>query len=68
MPPTIGAAIRFDRSDPVPVVHMIGISPTSIVGTVMNFGRSRSRPGTTIAALQIDERAQASVARRLRVR
>jgi hypothetical protein len=41
MPPTIGAAIRFHTSDPVPLAHMIGINPTNIVASVMNFGRSR---------------------------
>jgi hypothetical protein len=38
----MGAAIRFQTSDPVPVAHMIGIRPTNIVATVMNFGRSRA--------------------------
>jgi hypothetical protein len=47
---------------------MIGISPTSIVATVMNFGRSRFAARYHDRRLQIDERAQASVARRLRVR
>ena len=50
MPPAIGAAIRFHTSDPVPVAHMIGIRPTNIVATVINFGRSRFAAPSTIAA------------------
>ena len=64
MPPAIGAAIRFHTSDPVPVAHMIGIRPTNIVATVMNFGRSRFAAARYHdRRLEIDERAQASVAR-----
>jgi hypothetical protein len=48
MPPVIGAAIRFHTSDPVPVAHMIGIRPTSIVATVMNFESSRFAAPSTI--------------------
>ena len=36
--PTIGAAIRFQTSDPAPVAHMIGMKPTTVVVVVMNFG------------------------------
>jgi hypothetical protein len=50
MPPTIGAAIRFHTSDPVPVAHMIGINPTNIVATVMNFWRRRFAAPSTIVA------------------
>ena len=35
IPPTIGAAIRFMTSDPVPLDHMIGNSPINIANTVM---------------------------------
>ena len=50
MPPTIGAAIRFHTSDPVPVAHMIGMSPMNVVAIVMNFGRSRFAAPSTIVA------------------
>jgi hypothetical protein len=68
MPPAIGAAIRFQTSDPVPVAHMIGIRPTNIVATVMNFGRSRFAGPFHSRRLQIGECSQASFARRLLVR
>ena len=53
MPPTIGAAIRFHTSEPVPVAHMIGKGPINVVAMVMNFGRSRfaarsARPTATL--------------------
>ena len=38
IPPTKGAAIRFITSEPVPVDHMIGMSPRAIVAIVINFG------------------------------
>ncbi len=41
MPPTIGAAIRFITSAPVPLLHMIGSSPARITHAVMIFGRTR---------------------------
>ena len=55
MPPTIGAAM-LPHVRPVPVAHMIGINPTNIVATVMNFGRSRFAAPSTILALEIGER------------
>ena len=67
MPPTIGAAMRFHTSDPVPVAHMIGINPTNIVAR-QNFGRSRLAAPSTIAAWRSVSVAQASFARRLLVR
>jgi hypothetical protein len=62
MPPTIGAAIRFHTSDPVPVDHMIGIKPRNIVATVMNFGRSRLAAPSTMA-LEIAERRASVIGR-----
>ena len=50
MPPTIGAAIRFYTSDPLPVAHTIGMSPMSVVAIVMNFGRSRFAAPSMIVA------------------
>ena len=41
MPPTIGAAILFITSAPVPCDHMIGSSPAMIAVTVMAMGRTR---------------------------
>ena len=41
MPPTIGAAIRFMTSAPVPCDHMMGRSPMNITPTVITFGRKR---------------------------
>jgi hypothetical protein len=40
-PPTMGAAIRFIRSAPVPVDHMMGSRPIMAAKTVMAFGRTR---------------------------
>ena len=42
MPPTMGAAIRFITSAPVPALHRIGARPAVIAATVMTTGRSRS--------------------------
>ena len=42
IPPTMGAAIRCMTSLPVPVPHIIGISPARMVSTVMALGRTRS--------------------------
>ena len=50
--PLFEALARSTRalpSDPVPLAHMIGINPTNIVATVMNFGRSRFAAPSTIA-------------------
>ena len=41
MPPTMGAAIRFMTSDPVPWLHMMGRSPTIVETTVIILGRTR---------------------------
>ena len=48
MPPTIGAAIRFIRSAPVPVDHMIGKRPSIAAQTVIAFGRTRFTAPWTI--------------------
>ena len=40
-PPTIGAAIRFITSAPLPLAHSSGTSPHSIVETVISLGRTR---------------------------
>ena len=40
-PPTIGAAMRFITSAPVPVLHMIGTRAMKVVAAVMIFGRTR---------------------------
>jgi hypothetical protein len=42
MPPTLGAAMGCVTSNPEPVVNMIGISPRTVVATVINFGRKRA--------------------------
>ncbi len=49
-PPTIGAAIRFMTSAPVPVLHSTGMSPMIIVATVINVGRRRLAAPSTIAS------------------
>src|SRR5215467_14101933 len=41
MPPTMGAAIGFMTSEPIPVSHKIGIKLASTAVTVISFGRSR---------------------------
>lgn len=41
IPPTIGAAMRFMVSPPVPWLHMIGNKPAMIAETVIIFGRTR---------------------------
>ena len=40
-PPTMGAAIRFMTSAPVPWLHMIGKRPAIMTEMVMIFGRIR---------------------------
>jgi hypothetical protein len=40
-PPTIGAAIRFMTSAPLPVAQSNGTKPINIVDTVINLGRTR---------------------------
>ena len=49
MPPTMGAAICFMTSEPVPIAHMIGSRPRNMVATVMTFGRSRFTAPSRIA-------------------
>ena len=41
IPPTIGAAIRFMTSEPVPWLVMIGRSPARITDPVMAIGLRR---------------------------
>lgn len=41
IPPTIGAAIGFIKSDPTPVSQRIGIKLASTTQTVINFGLRR---------------------------
>ncbi len=51
MPPIMGAAIRFMTSEPVPVVHMMGISPIMVDSTVIILGRTRwTAPSMTAAS------------------
>ena len=40
-PPTMGAAMRFITSAPVPWLNMIGIKPARMTLTVMILGRMR---------------------------
>ncbi len=49
-PPTMGAAIRFMRSAPVPVDHMMGSSPMNAAATVIAFGRTRFTAPCTMAS------------------
>ena len=49
-PPTIGAAMRFITSEPVPWLHMIGSKPAIITDAVMIFGRTRFTAPWSIAA------------------
>ena len=42
MPPTIGVAMGFITSEPMPVSHRMGTKLASTAVTVMSFGRSRS--------------------------
>ena len=46
MPPIIGTAMRCMTSEPVPVLHMIGMRPATIATTVIILGRTRSTAGT----------------------
>src|SRR5438874_1874266 len=41
IPPTIGAAIGFITSEPIPLAQRIGIRLARTAQTVINFGRSR---------------------------
>src|SRR5438552_2766130 len=41
-PPTIGAAMRFITSAPVPWLHSSGTSPNSMLATVISLARTRS--------------------------
>ena len=50
IPPSIGTAIRFITSEPVPVLHMIGKRPAMIAATVMIFGLTLSTAPAMIAA------------------
>ena len=51
IPPTIGDAMRFITSAPVPVLHRMGIRPAMMAVTVMTTGRSRSSaPSRTASA------------------
>ena len=50
-PPTMGAAIRFITSAPDPVAQSSGIRPTSMVPTVMSFGRTRCTVPSMCAAI-----------------
>jgi len=43
IPPMTGVARGRITSEPVLVLHMIGSNPTTVVATVMTFGRSRRR-------------------------
>ena len=49
-PPTIGAAIRFITSAPVPCDQRIGTRPTRMVATVIIFGRMRFTAPCTMAS------------------
>jgi hypothetical protein len=40
MPPTIGAAIGFITSEPIPLSHKIGMRLARTAVTVMSFGRN----------------------------
>ncbi len=65
-PPTIGAAIRFITSAPVPVLTMIGTSAMNVVSTVISFGRMRRAAPSTIASRRsAKSRIRPSAARRL---
>ena len=50
IPPTMGAAIGFKTSDPMPVLQSIGRRPPSVAATVMSFGRRRSTAPATTAS------------------
>jgi hypothetical protein len=49
-PPTIGAAIRFMTSAPVPVLHMTGKSASIVVRTVMSLGRILRAASSTMVS------------------
>lgn len=54
MPPTIGAAIRFMVSDPVPWLHIIGVSAAMMAATVITTGRNcSSAPSTPLRRRQL---------------
>src|SRR5438876_8513407 len=50
IPPTMGAAMRFMTSAPVPVLHMMGNRPIHMVAKVINLGRRRLAAPCTIAS------------------
>ncbi len=50
MPPTIGAAMRFIRSAPVPWLQRIGSSPAMIAVTVIILGRTRMTAPSMMAS------------------
>jgi hypothetical protein len=41
VPPTMGAAMGFMTSEPMPLAHRMGIKLAKTAGTVMGLGRSR---------------------------
>ncbi len=47
-PPTMGAAIRFITSEPVPWLHMMGMSPAMMATTVIILGRTRRAAPSSI--------------------
>ena len=50
MPPTMGAAMRFITSAPVPVDHMMGKRPMNMHPTVITLGRTRMAAPCTMAS------------------
>ena len=50
MPPTMGAAILFITSAPLPDDHISGSRPNSMQATVMILGRSRLTAPFTMAS------------------
>ena len=52
MPPIIGTAMRCMTSEPVPVLHMIGMRPAMMATTVIILGLTRSTAPSMMASLR----------------
>ncbi len=55
IPPTIGAAIRFITSAPVPWLHIIGSNPRKMAEAVITTGRTRRIAPSTMASTRLVE-------------
>jgi hypothetical protein len=54
IPPIMGAAMRCMTSEPVPVLHKMGMSPAMMATMVIIFGRTRSTAAARLAGRAAD--------------